>query len=356
MKETDNIDNLFKEGLDGFELSPSEAVWENVEGALFAAPKAVPFYRSRWMLAALILLLFSIGGWFLFYHPYTDKPKVVEQVEKPALEKVSEKETPENSVNQNSAVTNNSTLSNTKANTEANDIKSNNSYIPPVDKPKQTIAQNSETETENIIKKETISYSKEDQLAMMPTSSIYTLAALPLTGKMQQPGDILTVEQYTKKRSNLHVYTGATAEIGMIYYPATEDQVTWAANATAGLKAGKFYFETGAGYRYIRERGSYKIDFRTQDSIGYYNKVSSFEINPQNPDEIILNYKKTTVYDSIDHIAYTAPLFKYDYLTVPVRIGYRLFNRGNIFVALETGIEYSYQFPHSATQNSGHVR
>ena len=343
MKDIDNIENLFKEGLEGFELTPSPQVWDNVEGALFGAPKPVPFYRSKWMVAALILLLVSIGGWFLFSNYNTGKPVVVEEFAGQSHENATETKIADNFESHNSKANQNS---NTNNNTNVPAVKTENQQTNNLATAKdefsnQTFSSNENQITDNTLNKKHTTDRSSSQLTTMPATSIYMLAALPATGEMKQQNEILTVEQFTKKRSNLHIYTGATAEIGMIYYPATEDQITWAANASAGLKAGKFYFETGVGYRYIQERGSYKIDFRTQDSIGYYNKVTSFEINPQNPDKIILNYKKTTVYDSIDHIAYTAPLFKYNYLTVPLRIGYRLLNRGNLFVALETGVEYS---------------
>jgi len=343
MKDINNIENLFKEGLDGFELTPSPQVWNNVEGALFGAPKPVPFYRSKWMVAAMILLLISIGGWFLFSNHNTNKPVVTEEFARQVPENVSEAKITDNSESHSSNAKHNS---NANKNTKVPVIKTENRQtdnliIAKDEVSSQSFNSNENQLTENSFTEKHTSVGSSSQLTTMPSTSIYMLATLPATGEMKQQNEILTVEQFTKKRSNLHIYTGATAEIGMIYYPATEDQMTWAANAAAGLKAGKFYFETGIGYRYTQERGSYKIDFRTQDSIGYYNKVTSFEINPQNPDKIILNYKKTTVYDSIDHISYTAPLFKYNYLTVPLRIGYRLINRGNLFVALETGVEYS---------------
>ncbi len=343
MKDINNIENLFKEGFEGFELTPSEQVWDNVEGALFGAPKPVPFYRNKWMVAALILLLVSIGGWFLFSNHNTDKPVVVEEFSgqipenAPAAKIATSTESHNGNANHNSNINNDTKVPVVKAENQQTD----NLVTAKDEVSSQAFINNKNQITDNTLNEKYTADRSSSKLTTMPASSIYLLAALPATGIMKQQNEILTVEQFTKKRSNLHIYTGATAEVGMIYYPATEDQITWAANASAGLKAGKFYFETGVGYRYIQERGSYKIDFRTQDSIGYYNKVTSFEINPQNPDKIILNYKKTTVYDSIDHIAYTAPLFKYNYLTVPLRIGYRLINRGNLFVALETGVEYS---------------
>ena len=342
MKENNNIDNLFKEGLGSFEVAPSGQVWDKVEEALFATPATIPFYRSKWMAAAILLLFLTIGGWFLFTnHNPDNSSRVVESVSKPVpvKEPSSVIAATEDDKTEESVVNNSSVVSN-KPVTEAsiNEVFDNNN-LDKKDDYKQPVVAVSEIVSEH--QSDNYSLERTENLNALPSTSIYSLALLPYIENMQQPNEILTVEQYVKKRNNLHIYTGATADAGMIYYPSTEDQFTWAASAVVGLKAGKFYFESGVGYRFSQEQGSYRVDFKTKDSIGYYNQVTSFEINPQDPDNIVLNYKKTTVFDSIDHIAYTAPLFKYDYLTIPLRVGYRFLNKGNLFVAAEVGVEYN---------------
>ncbi len=336
MKEDNNIDNLFSEGLGDFEVAPSPQVWEGVEGTLFPASKPVPFFRKKWVLAALLLLLLSVGTW-LFYSinlSKTGKPVEVTHKQEPVVSKPSVSSTA--AVNKNERVSGNTIKS---AGQYSADKKMDNT-LPPAKTQQQPVMQFQKPETEPGLSEEMVVV-ESSVLEFMPPFNIYTLANLPAINPLEQHHEIISVEQYIKRRSNLHFYTGAGAGVGMVYYPASADQVTWAADVSFGLKVKKLYFETGAGYRYIQERGSYKIDFITQDSVGFYNQVTSFEINPQNPDKIILNYKKTTVFDSIEHLAYTAPLFKYDYLTIPLKIGYRVVNKRNMFVALEAGVEYN---------------
>jgi len=340
MKENNDIDNLFKKGLESFEVSPSEQVWEGVEGTLFQGSKSIPFYRERWALVALLLLLLSVGVWFLFFNiksPNSAKPVEVTGKPEPVVSKPSATTTA--TVKSNERVSRDESSS---AEQFSNNNRMDNTSPSKNKQIKHSVVQfqKSELEAEPVLVQDA-DIMKKNMLEIMPSAGIYTLAALPANIPIEQHPEVITVEQYIKRRSNLHYYTGAGAEVGMIYYPVGEDQITYAADVSFGLKVKKFYIETGVGYRYAQERGSYKIDFKTQDSVGYYNQVTSFEISPQNPDKIILNYKKTTVYDSIEHVAYTAPLFKYDYLTIPLRIGYRFYNRKNLFVALEAGMEYN---------------
>jgi hypothetical protein len=336
MKENNNIDNLFSEGLSGFEVAPSQQVWEGVEGALFPASKPVPFYRKRWALAVLLLLLLSVGAWLFFGVNSSKSRKSVEATNKqtPVVSKPSA--TPTATGNKNERVSNNSVHSAGQISAE----KRVDNTLPPANAQQQIEMQFQKPKTESGLFKET-DIIKKSLLEAIPSVDIHTLAVLPKNNPLNQPREIISVEQYIKRRNNLHFYTGAGVEVGMVYYPVSSDQITYAADVSFGLKVKKYYFETGVGYRYVQERGSYKINFITKDSVGYYNQVTSFEINPQYPDKIILNYKKTTVFDSIEHVAYTAPLFKYDYFTVPLKIGYRFFNRKKLFAALETGIEYN---------------
>jgi hypothetical protein len=173
----------------------------------------------------------------------------------------------------------------------------------------------------------------------LESRSIYEIAQME-----PEPIDPRTVpgmEKYLKKRNNLHFYTGLSATVAMVYYPATTDQFTYSADLALGIKIHKFYIESGAGYQKMTERGIYQIDFKTQDSVGYYNEVLSFEIDPQNPDEITYKTKKTTVYDSVEHYVHTTPLFEYSYLNIPLRFGYQFYQKKNFSVAAEAGIIFS---------------
>ncbi len=154
---------------------------------------------------------------------------------------------------------------------------------------------------------------------------------------------IHNAKQIARFKKRIHSYTGFSASSGVICYKNSgEKQLTWSVDGIAGMNFKKFYLETGIGYRYMRQTGNYRIDFRTYDSIGYYNEVTSYEVDPNDENNIILHYKEITVFDSIHHVAFTSPEFNYRYLTIPLKAGYSFWNKKRMFMALESGIEYSY--------------
>ena len=201
MKENNNIDNLFKEGLGSFEVAPSEQVWDKVEGAIFATPATTPFYRSKWMAAAILLLLLTIGGWFLFpNHDPDNSSRVVESVSKPVPVKepssviaaTEDDKTDESVVNKNSVVNN-------EPATEASiDEAFDNDNLAKKDNYKQPVVATSEIVSEH--QSDNYSLQRTENLNVLPSTSIYSLALLPYIENMQQPNEVLTVEQYVKKK------------------------------------------------------------------------------------------------------------------------------------------------------------
>ena len=137
------------------------------------------------------------------------------------------------------------------------------------------------------------------------------------------------------------MYTGASASAAMTYYPTSIDQLTWSADLVYGYKLNQLYIETGIGFQKMKEQGVFQIDYRTNDSVGYYNKVLSFAVNPDNPNEITYNTKSTTVYDSVDHILLQSPIYSYNYLVIPLKVGYKFMVFPKFSVSAETGIIYS---------------
>ncbi|HET8803775.1 MAG TPA: hypothetical protein VFM72_04290, partial [Aequorivita sp.] len=70
MKEKKNIDNIFKEGFNNFEATPSPRVWENIQAQLEKEKKerkVIPLWVRLGGVAALIALLLSVGNWI--YNP-----------------------------------------------------------------------------------------------------------------------------------------------------------------------------------------------------------------------------------------------------------------------------------------------
>ncbi len=66
MKDKNNIDNLFKKGLQNLDASPSPKVWENIQAKLKEEKqdrKLVPLWIKLGGVAAIMALLLSVGNW-----------------------------------------------------------------------------------------------------------------------------------------------------------------------------------------------------------------------------------------------------------------------------------------------------
>ena len=327
MKKYNNIDNLFREGVSDFKVAPSESLLKDIEAARLAQKGSGRKTIYLWTLAALLLIVAGISGWFLIGEQSSGEAiqpeKIVEeiileeQIESTPIEKIGVINEHEAIILENIASTDESVFENEIA--VPYFVAEDNNY--------------------DVLEESAHSIHQNVNIDELQYRSIYEIA------QMEQehidPRTVKGMEEYLEKRSNVHFYTGVGATVAMAYYPSTTDQFTWSADLALGLKLHDFYIESGIGYQDMQERGIYQIDFKTHDSIGYYNEVVSFEIDPQNPDEITYKTQQTTVYDSVAHYEHKTPLFKYSYLNIPLKMGYRFYQKDRFSVAAEVGVIFS---------------
>lgn len=346
MSSKKHIDDLFKEGISGYQVSPDKETRQKIEGTVFGAKSSTRkwFYTSA---AAVLLMLAGLGGWYFNVEENTIPEKVIEA--EPAT-RLNDYPAP--------------------GSTETELLFSETK--PPIDKVTKEVAMQEQKTTGRPIPAaldreygEIVLFSPNaSAYAEEPDNRITAEAELSLTPSiykeiafMQSVGLLLDfspkpllidpekvkgMQAYLEKKKRTHLYTGLSATAAMMYYPSTKDQFTWSADLAFGLTTGKFYFETGIGYRVMKEMGIYSIEFKSNDSIGYYNEVQSFEINPLNSNEIIYKTEEVTVYDSISHYTHATPTFKYNYFNVPVSVGYKFFEKKNLSLAVETGLLFSF--------------
>ncbi len=333
MKAKKNIDDLFKTGLKGFRAEPSGQVWEKIETGFFKG-----FVFNRWHYAAALLLLLLTAGsiWYFTSGRGTMHEQVV-KTEQPAehvqpdTETVKELNTNIPDINEEPPAglteTNKTPALTTKPVTGKTDTDIQNSNF---------AFNGNHSEKGKVIAGSGNSLPPTLNLLYLDKRSVNITTApdVYLFDQDNIPG----MKKFLEKQRKSHFYTGASFMGGMSYYQSTQDQFTWAAGLSFGLTAGRFFFETGVDYQDMRERGIYSIQLRGYDSVGYYNKVTSFEVNPSNPNEITYNTLKVTVYDSIQHYTHTTPLFKYKYIKVPLLAGFRFYQKEKFSASVETGV------------------
>lgn len=337
MKKYNNIDDLFREGVSGFRPAPSETLLKDIEASRIAAKRTSRKAVYIWTLVALILLIAGVSGWFFFGNQSDEdlviKEQMVEEVSRPEpVEEAPQQQTVTIEEHKNIALTTTEPPQQEFMKDEA--VFENKA-------PMQTKADQVDEKESNIISHNELLIIAEEStnLEKLRYRSIYEIAQME--PEPIDPRSVTGMEKYLEKRRNVHIYTGVGATAAMVYYPSTTDQFSWSADIALGIKVHDFYFESGVGYQEMQERGIYQIDFKSRDSIGYYNEVISFEINPQNPDEIAYKTRQTTVYDSVGHYVHTTPLFRYSYLNIPLKTGYRFYQKERFSISAETGIIFS---------------
>jgi len=347
MSDKKHIDDLFREGISGYSVSPDQETRQKIEGAYFAAKSNA----RKWVYyaaAAIILLLAGVGGWYFTsyeetvaeqhvntsstelstdktenYHSATSETKPDKTATTVKTEREEDHKQVQNTEDQQATVL-----------TRDNDPDNNSSN-------KDDLNNTNESITSTIPEKEfTKSPSYYRDIAFL--NSIDLSLNLTAEPSLIDPEKVKGMQAYLDKKKKNHFYTGLSATAGMMYYPSTKDQFTWSADLAFGLTAGKFYFETGIGYQAMKEQGIYTIEFKSNDSIGYYNEVLSFEVNPENTDEIIYKTEEVTVYDSINHYSHATPTFKYNYFNIPIIVGYKVFEKKKLSLGIETGLLFSF--------------
>lgn len=355
MKERKNIDELFRSGISGYRINPSEQAWQNIEKGFFR--KKGFFFYKWYILAAALLLLITAGG-ILYYGSdnedilSTSNEIIVQTGDEGNMQDTGEK-SPVFEVELKTKVSEIYSDINNESVIKKEEITSGNNFS------EQASGNNAiqYSEVDETVKDsdhlsdQNLSNDSEEIskaiYAFWPSKNLLSMDALSVGLQMNtevnmiDPETITGMKEFLEKQRKSHFYTGAAFDGGMVYYPSTTDQFTWSAGISFGLTAGRFYVETGMAYQDMKERGIYTIDLQSYDSVGFYNEVESFEIDPVNPNEIIYNTKEVTVYDSIDYYEHTTPYFKYKYIDVPLIVGFKFFQKEKFTASVETGVMLS---------------
>ena len=349
MSRNKNIDDLFREGLSGLTVQPSGKVWGNIETGYLAAKGSSARKKFYYALAAFLLLTAGLSGWY-FYHDAGGVEEVerISEITGGQMHSGMTTETTVEPVTGDPGETLSGLAEEEGAAEAARESGDQVSYASTGVNERVVDATPRQKLLEDL-------YGNAEQPVPPAgdwSSSIYTdiglmtpivlgLPATPEAGLID-PEQIEGLDRFLEKHRKSHFYTGISGMAGMMYYPSTRDQFTWSADLAVGLTAGRFYFETGIGCQDIREKGIYTIELRSYDSVGYYNEVQSFEVNPLNPNEITYKTEEVTVYDSIMHYRHAQPTYNYGYLNVPLIVGYRVYQKEKLTVGLETGLQVSF--------------
>lgn len=151
----------------------------------------------------------------------------------------------------------------------------------------------------------------------------------------------LNIKDNYVKKAELMFGAGFTPAVNI--YPDGQNRNDYSLELVAAYEKSRFIIESGIGTNYTSESAKYQVNYSSYDSVGYYVGVTSFSIDPANPDSVIFETSLKSVYDSIAHYQIKENTNKFVYLQIPLRIGYRIIEANRFSLDLKAGVLFSLQ-------------
>ena len=114
------------------------------------------------------------------------------------------------------------------------------------------------------------------------------------------------------------------------------------ANAGIAYHYSRFSIRTGLGLGYTFDEGSYRLQYRSNDSVSFYKEVIGYYPDPSDPSRIIYVTRNHALYDSVTHIADDRTRNRYTYLQIPLLLGYTIFETPRLCLGIEAGPAISF--------------
>lgn len=389
-QEKMNIDKLFKDKLEGFSGTPSDAVWSQVNASLAQQGVYQSFWaRNRKWAAVLALLIIASGTiWFVSDSPEADDTNIITTQQ--SIATTTQEDYNSNDENTSIAITeaDDEIVESTKETDLADDITEPNdiSYGESRNLDVVDVVENIEQETEIIeevqIAEEPVMEDHITEMTAPEASEISNPVPAEVIPETPEPVNVFHRFDYPLFRMNSNENPWYSLAHSFIeqqqYYKGyrTETNVKQISDLSpwnkfsqkpsylcVGASAGPEYLfygddnsNSGVGYgldlyynksglilrsgvqlaRYGDE-GEYNLNYQRVDSLGYMYTVESFTIDPNNPDSVIFNMKIEGVYDSVNVSERRLTDAYYSYLQLPVMVGYTVASAGNLSFDISGG-------------------
>lgn len=334
----ENIDHLFKNGLEGFEPAPSPKVWQGVSRGLswheFIKFNFSNFTHNVFLIAgsvatAVIVTVASYMIWSDSRQP--DKPVITSQ--QPATTTPQQPELPGNATQ----IPETSPAVVTAAETRT----------PEAVHPGEKIVKDE-------ISRETEESPAETQREISSISTISPLSAGPVALDDTTRKDFWTrtwdkiagLEGFYKYPGHFNI--GVLSGYDHFVQPMgdkTNDAVFNSNTNQLRFRYDSYGFqvETGLVLNKWEDKGLYNASYRAWDTIYSYERVDYFIPDPSNPDSVILITTTVYVCDSVTKTTTLTGTNKFTYLTIPVQFGYKIADYGRFGLTAWVGGAISFE-------------
>jgi hypothetical protein len=155
-------------------------------------------------------------------------------------------------------------------------------------------------------------------------------------------GDRLILREKTPVPNFFSAGLSVSPEVSFYRSSTADYQMNGWLNLEATYHISRFSIASGVSVGYVSDQGNYRIDYRSRDSVGYYESVTGFTVNPDNPQEIIYTTELMNVYDSLYHVADDRTQNRFTYIQIPLLFGYRFFETSRLGLTLQAGPAVSF--------------
>jgi hypothetical protein len=134
---------------------------------------------------------------------------------------------------------------------------------------------------------------------------------------------------------------GANFSPSVVFYDPNPTNQMLGFDAMVQYSISGISIRSGLGVSRMEDIGSYTINYKTYDSVGYYVDVVSFYVDPRKPGEVIFNTRQEAIYDSVPHETITEKTNYYTYLDIPLSFGYDFLQSRRITLTAFAGVKFS---------------
>ncbi len=356
MKNSDKIDNLFREAMTGYRIEPTFGLWRRIERRFFPPSK---FRPSGLITSILLLTVAGLMPWILI--PANDQNEkepnlpAVNTREGYLIQSTTPELTPHDRTTDNHASERTFSVKPTvyleKPVNPAGE--SSEQFIASINDPSEDPA------IQPILKANQKDYAESLETVTEPLLWLADKWSYRMVPKY--PGPVYAGNKYEDIRSGPEVPLSSafspgyendyvkTAEFSaglnfnpsIVFYDPNPYNKMLGAEAVIHCKISSFSIMSGIGYSRMEDIGSYKVNYITNDSVGYYLRVVSFIPDPRNPGEINYILTEEAVYDSVAHYAIEDKTNYYSYIDIPLSFGYTFLQKNRVSLTASVGIKFS---------------
>ncbi|MEI6455485.1 MAG: outer membrane beta-barrel protein [bacterium] len=348
-----NLDDLFRETLSDHRVEPSTGLWKGISRKLMwreiSRFNFTNFSRLAWIGGTSIVVVGTIVA-YLFIQP---EPKITPSlptqaivVEEPKPDIIVVSPAPSKLV---AAVTH-SAVSPAASSLKTASLLPEKSVTPATPEPTPRSTPSSTGVVTNPVP--SVMESHMTSTLSLETPLILDTQPMPdLTGgiladtlRLSVPGvgDMLVLREKIPIANFFSASFAISPELSVYKSGSANYEMNYWMNLGAAYHISRFSIASGLSLGYIFDDGKYRIDYRSKDSVGYYENVTGFIVNPDNPGEIIYKTELKNVYDSIQHVADDRTRNRYTYIQVPLLFGYRFLETSRLGLTLQAGPAVSF--------------